>query len=842
MNRFSFAILLVFAFVKLSAQDISVDVNDLKQTITGFGGAHSPEWGVELTDDQIDKIFGNEPGQIGLTILRVPVPTDSTQFPIELPGAVRATENGALVLASPWSPPAYMKTNNSTVQGKLDTAYYDEFAYYLDSFATYMADNGAPLYAVSLQNEPDWLPEYTSCGWDPQDFVNFLSKSGSKITATKVLASESLNFNHDYTDPILNSPEAEPHVDIIGGHLYGTGGLADYPLAREKGKEVWMTEHYINGTSYNSDMAAAKEIHDCMLVNFNAYVYWYAINETGFISNAGDILKRGYMMSQYTKFIRPGSVRVGVSTGAVSNVDVSAYVNDTNLVIVALNRNASPVTIDFEVLNSTDHTFTKFVTSQTKNVQNDSLVSSVAGQFTVTLDAMSLTTLTTLPDQGGRLNNIAPVANAGVDSTFTDSDGNGFELYTLDGSGSSDSDGSIIMYTWSEAGNQIATGVAPEISISTGVHNIVLTVTDSDGAIDVDSVTVTVNLQEGLSEVHQWYEAECAQVGSNWDILTNAEASNGIYLEISPGNNSTSSPSEDIADHVVLEFEVPDSGAYTVWVRSRVPSADDDSYYVKMDTGAWTMWNQIDGGSTFQWDNAPNGAEMTFPLSAGSHVLTLAYREDGTEMDKFYITNTGTIPTGMGDAAESCTGVLPPNANAGPNQNISLEETEVFASVTLDGSGSTDPDGTIESYTWIAADTVLATGVMPTVDLPAGNHRITLTVVDDYGSSGQDAVTIIISSGPDYLTANHASGFRMSTYPNPFTDRLLIEYHLDKSAMVKIVLNDISGREVSTLQNGLLHQGSSTLQVDGAGLEPGMYFLTITVDDKKAGVYPVMKH
>lgn len=842
MNRFSFATLLLFALVKLSAQDISVDVNDLKQTITGFGGAHSPEWGVELTDDQIDKIFGNEPGQIGLTILRVPVPTDSTQFPIELPGAVRATENGALVFASPWSPPAYMKTNNSTVKGKLDPAYYDAFANYLDSFAIYMAANGAPLYAVSLQNEPDWLPDYTSCGWDPQDFVNFLSQSGSKISSTKVLASESLNFNHDYTDPILNSAEAEPHVDIIGGHLYGTGGIADYPLARDKGKEVWMTEHYVNGTSYNSDMATAKEIHDCMLVNYNAYVYWYAINEVGLISNSGDILKRGYMMSQYTKFIRPGSVRVGVSTGTVSNVDVSAYVNDTNIVIVALNRNASPVSIDFEILNSTDHTYTKFVTSQTKNVANDSLVSSVGGLFTLSLDAMSLTTLTTLPDQGGHLHNIAPVASAGEDSTFTDADGNGFELYTLDGSGSSDSDGSIIMYTWSEAGNQIASGMTPEISISTGVHNIVLTITDSDGAIDVDSVTVTVNLKEGLSEVHQWYEAECAQVGANWDILTNTDASNGIFLEISPGNNSTSSASEDSVDHVVLEFEVPDSGAYTVWVRSRVPSADDDSYYVKMDTGAWTMWNQIDGGSTFQWDNAPNGAELTFPLSAGSHVLTLAYREDGAELDKFYLTNTGTIPTGAGDAAESCTGVLPPNANAGPNQNISLDETEEFASVSLDASGSTDPDGTIESYTWTAADTVLATGVGPTVDLPAGNHRITLTIVDDYGSSAQDDVTIIISSGPSYLTEINGNGFTLSIYPNPFTDKLLIDYNLDKSAIVKIVLSDVSGRELTTLQNGLLTAGSSTLQLEGVGLEPGMYFLTIVVDNNNCCVHPVMKH
>ena len=826
MKRFGLATILLTMVLQLSAQDISIDVSDLRQTISGFGGAHSPEWGVELTDDQIDKIFGNEPGQIGLTILRVPVPTDSTMFPIELPGAVRATENGAIVLATPWSPPAYMKTNGSTVQGKLDVAYYDEYAYYLDSFATYMETNGAPLYAISLQNEPDWLPTYTSCEWSPTDFVNFLTTSGAIITTTRVLIAESLNFNHDMTDPSLNSATAEPNIDIIGGHLYG-GGIADYPLARSKGKEVWMTEHYVAGTSYSSDIATAKEINDCMNVNFNAYVYWYAINETGFISVGGDILKRGYMMSQYTKFIRPGSVRVGVTTGAISNVDVTAYVNDTNLVIVALNRNASPVSVDFKIQNSTDHTYTKFVTSESKNVSNDSLVSSTGGLFTVLLDAMSLTTLTTLSDQGGRRGNIPPIADAGPDSTITDEDGNGFELFTLDASASTDPDGSVTMFTWSEAGIEIAAGMNPEISIGTGVHNILLTITDSDGAIDTDSVKITVKLPEGQTEVHLWYEAECGQVGSNWDILTSENASNGVYVEISSGNNSTSNAPEDSDDHVVFDFEVPDTGNFTVWVRSRVPTADDDSYWVKMDNGSWTMWNQIDGGSTFQWDNAPNGAETTYPLSAGEHVFTIAYREDGTEMDKIYITNTGTIPTGLGGDAETCN--LRPTANAGHNQNINVESSTDVVAVTLDGSASSDIDGSIEDYAWTLADTLLVTGVGPTVDLPVGSHHITLTVTDDIGKTDDDEVVVNINAPSNIFTQQSTDDFACIIYPNPFTDILYIDYTLNEVQSVKIELTDISGRVISTILNSAMESGQYTLPIEGNTLQQGIYYVVIHI-------------
>lgn len=831
MKRIGLCNILLAIILQISAQDITIDVSDVKQTITGFGGAHSPEWGVELTSDQIDKLFGNAPGQVGLTILRVPVPTDSTLFPIELPGAARATINGAIILASPWSPPAYMKTNGSVVHGKLDTAYYDEYAFYLDSFATYMQVNGAPLYAVSLQNEPDWSPEYTGCEWDPVDFVNFLSKSGAKITTTKVLATESLNFNHAYTDPILNSPTAEPHVDIIGGHLYG-GGIQDYPLARDKGKEVWMTEHYVAGTSYASDIAAAKEIHDCMVVNYNAYVYWYAINEVGFISLGGDILKRGYMMSQYAKFIRPGSNRVNVTTGAITDIDITAYTNDTNLVIVAINRNASPVSLDFAIQNGTDHTFTKFVTSESKNVQNDSLVTTTGGLFTASLDAMSVTTFTTFPEHGGRRDNIPPVAHAGNDTTITDEDGNGFELITLDASASSDEDGTVTMYTWSEAGEQIAAGMNPEIEIKTGVHNLLLTITDSDGALDTDSVIVTVNLPAGQTEVHLWFEAECANVGSRWEVLSNPDASNGIHVEIAQGNNSTGSASEDIIDQISLPFTVTESGEYTVWVRCRVPTADDDSYWVKMDNGAWTMWNNIVGGSTFQWDNAPNGANSTYNLTSGDHILTFAYREDGAEMDKIYITNTGTVPTGFGEDAAGCPGVLRPIANAGSNQNFDVSDINDMVTVTLDGSLSSDPDGTIVTYTWTLADTLLASVSNPVVDLPVGRHIITLMVTDDYGGTDDDDVSVNITVPDNNVLNQKGTDFEYSVFPNPFTDNLNIVLSLDEAKQVTIELTDITGRTVSILIDDYFNPGSYSLNFDGNNIISGVYYLSVHISNE----------
>lgn len=87
---------------------------------------------------------------------------------------------------------------------------------------------------------------------------------------------------------------------------------------------------------------------------------------------------------------------------------------------------------------------------------------------------------------------IAPNVDAGSNQVITDSDNNGSELVNLDGSLSSDSDGTIVSYEWTENGVSTATGVNPQVNLGMGVHQIVLTVTDDDGARGVDVVVITV--------------------------------------------------------------------------------------------------------------------------------------------------------------------------------------------------------------------------------------------------------------------------------------------------------------------------------------------------------------
>ncbi|MFH1371799.1 MAG: PKD domain-containing protein [Planctomycetota bacterium] len=86
-----------------------------------------------------------------------------------------------------------------------------------------------------------------------------------------------------------------------------------------------------------------------------------------------------------------------------------------------------------------------------------------------------------------------PVADAGSDQTVTDADDNGSEQVTLDGSGSSDSNGTIVSWVWTDdLGDTIPDGEITTAELSVGTHIITLTVTDDDDLTDTDTVTVTV--------------------------------------------------------------------------------------------------------------------------------------------------------------------------------------------------------------------------------------------------------------------------------------------------------------------------------------------------------------
>jgi len=90
------------------------------------------------------------------------------------------------------------------------------------------------------------------------------------------------------------------------------------------------------------------------------------------------------------------------------------------------------------------------------------------------------------------LSNLPPTAAAGADQTVPDNNRDGVELVTLDGAASADHDGSIVSHEWREGATSIGIGATIDVWLPLGVHSLTLEVTDDDGAMDTDTVVVTV--------------------------------------------------------------------------------------------------------------------------------------------------------------------------------------------------------------------------------------------------------------------------------------------------------------------------------------------------------------
>lgn len=396
-------VLLTLLLVPLDAahaqDDVRIYVDSTAQIIRGFGAANIVGWRPDMTEAEIETAFGTGDGQLGFSILRVRIPPDRNQWNVNLASATRAHEMGATIIASPWSPPASMKTNNNLVGGRLRDDRYAEYAAYLDDFNTYMSDNGIPLYGLSVQNEPDVQVTYESCDWNPEQMTRFMRENADVIN-TRVIAPESFQFRRVLSDPILLDPEAAENLDILGGHIYG-GGLSAYPLAQEMGKEVWMTEHLVLQTELDANIATGVEIQNVMKAGMSAYIWWYIVRYYGPISDGeegsyekGEITKRGYVMSQFSRFIRPGAHRVHTAEPRrQTGVTTTAYRDGDQLVVVGVNAGASVRDVHYTVEGPAIGSGPRYVTSATQNVAQMEDVVPVDNQFIVTLEPMSVTTI-----------------------------------------------------------------------------------------------------------------------------------------------------------------------------------------------------------------------------------------------------------------------------------------------------------------------------------------------------------------------------------------------------------------------------------------------------------------
>lgn len=379
----------------LDAATCNVNFSSTKQTIRGFG-ACTIGWQGGLTSTDMDKGFTSGGGTLGLDIARIEVPANSasSSWSAEVSRGAMAKSRGAIVFGTPWSPPPEMKTNNDTVGGSLKTTEYANYKNHLVNFVNYAGSNGSALYAISIQNEPDYEVTYVSCNWTPTELRNFMRDQMGAFYSTKVIASESFNFNKASTDPILNDATAASHLDIVGGHAYGAT-IAYDSLAKSKGKDVWMTEHFINDQTMTGVLKTAKSLHDFLYTaQANAYVHWYLKREYGPLDASGNRSKRGCVLAQWSRTVEPGYVRVDSTGNPSSGVYVTAFKGSGKYVIVAVNNSTTGVSQQFSLSGASVGTMTRWRTSSSENLATIASIDASSGSFWAQLPAQSVTTFT----------------------------------------------------------------------------------------------------------------------------------------------------------------------------------------------------------------------------------------------------------------------------------------------------------------------------------------------------------------------------------------------------------------------------------------------------------------
>ena len=263
---------------------IIIDTSKHFQKMQGFGAAMtdaSAQLFSQLPDDKrkaiMAELFGRGSGGLGLSFTRLTVgasdfsPThysfddspgnapdpELKHFSIDparkyvLPRVreALAINPDLMVMISPWSAPAWMKTTKSFYQGKLVPEYYPAFANYLARTVEEFGREGVPVSMLTIQNEPDFEPtDYPGMRVDPPARAEIIGRHVGPVFKARGLKTQILDYDHNWDDPqlplgVLKDPLAREYIAGVAWHCY-EGDVPTQSQVRDAypDKDVWFTE------------------------------------------------------------------------------------------------------------------------------------------------------------------------------------------------------------------------------------------------------------------------------------------------------------------------------------------------------------------------------------------------------------------------------------------------------------------------------------------------------------------------------------------------------------------------------------------------------------------------
>jgi len=255
---------------------------------------------------------------------------------------------GIKILGSPWSAPAWMKTNKSTIGGRLLPEYYDAYARYLVKYIQGMQTEGIRIDAITIQNEPlnpNNNPSMVMSSGEQATFIkNNLGPAFQAANLTAKIILYDHNCDHpEYPINILNDADARQYIDGSAFHLYAgdISALSQVHLAYPD-KNIYFTEQYVGGPgNFGPDLRwHVKNLIIGATRNWSKNVLeWNLASDPSYdphtdggcttcegavtIAGSSSVVRNVsyYIMAHASKFVPTGSVRIGSSiTSNLQNV------------------------------------------------------------------------------------------------------------------------------------------------------------------------------------------------------------------------------------------------------------------------------------------------------------------------------------------------------------------------------------------------------------------------------------------------------------------------------------------------------------------------------------------
>ena len=292
--------------------------------------------------------------------------------------ALKKRKNKIKIMASPWSPPAWMKTTGEmNFGGKLKSEYRDTWANYYCKFIENCEKENVPIWGLSIQNEPEAKQTWDSCLYTAEEERDFIKDHlGPSLEKHNLLDRKVIIWDHnrdvmvERARTVLSDPDAAKYVWGTGFHWYCGDHFDNVQKVHDEfpDKQLIFTEGCQEGGPHIGSWDLGERYATSIINDLNrwtvAWIDWNLIlNEQGGPNHVGnycsapiivdtrsqDLLYQSsyYYIGHFSRFILPGDKIIN-SKNTNDIVDVLSSINDQNIVnTVIQNKNESRVEINY---------------------------------------------------------------------------------------------------------------------------------------------------------------------------------------------------------------------------------------------------------------------------------------------------------------------------------------------------------------------------------------------------------------------------------------------------------------------------------------------------------------